>query len=221
MWPFAREIHAWLQGQTDATAVIKINEAFRDTPGIKQALEESKLGWLRMKEATNKPSAVVKLFPKWFREHGQQKYIAVGGNIPVAFQPEPEDSDDEEYMEDAREVELAPRLRMRGKQAVAEPMDELEALPGDAQNLAGGQAQANGYCGGRDAIPAGDCGLLALCQAISNVCRCGIHCQEVPTVLRGSPRGAHGQPEHSRQGSACPHCRERRCGRTWVRSEGT
>ena len=47
--------------------------------------------------------------------------------MPEAFTPENEDADDEDYMEDAREVRPSePRLRMRGKQKKADPMEELE-----------------------------------------------------------------------------------------------
>ena len=45
--------------------------------------------------------------------------------MPVEFKPEPEDPDDEEYMEQAQEVKTGPSLRLRVKQKV-DPMEELE-----------------------------------------------------------------------------------------------
>ena len=46
--------------------------------------------------------------------------------MPVEFKPEPEESDDEEYMEEAQEKKPGPSLRMRGKQKAIDPMVELE-----------------------------------------------------------------------------------------------
>ena len=45
--------------------------------------------------------------------------------MPVEFKPEPEDPDDQEYMEEAQEKKPGPSLRLRGKQKV-DPMEELE-----------------------------------------------------------------------------------------------
>ena len=125
MWPFARQIHAWLKEQDEPTAYIKINEEFR-SPAMKQALEDAKLGWLRQKDVTNKPAAILKLFPRWFREEGKQKFIAIGGDMPAAFKPEPDDPDDEEYMQEAREKKPGPGLRLRGKQKPPSLEQDLE-----------------------------------------------------------------------------------------------
>ena len=114
VWPFARQIHEYLKERDEPTAYIKINEEFSNAPGMQRALEEAKLGFLRQKE--DKPTAILKLFPRWFREQGKQKFIAVGGDMPVEFKPEPEEADDENYMEEAREVKPGPGLRLRGKQ---------------------------------------------------------------------------------------------------------
>ena len=125
MWPFARQIHAWLKEQDEPTAYIKINEEFRNKAGIQQALEEAKLGWLRQK--TLQPAAVLKLFPRWFREEGKQKFIAIGGDMPEGFKPEPDEPDDEEYMEEAREAKPpGPGLRLRGKQNAPSLEEDLE-----------------------------------------------------------------------------------------------
>mgnify|MGYP006257469563 CR=1 FL=1 len=45
--------------------------------------------------------------------------------MPVEFKPEPEDPDDEEYME-AREVKPGPGLRLRGKQKAPSMKEELD-----------------------------------------------------------------------------------------------
>ena len=46
--------------------------------------------------------------------------------MPVEFKPEPEDRDDEDYMEEAREVKPGPGLRLRGKQKPPSLEEELE-----------------------------------------------------------------------------------------------
>ena len=46
--------------------------------------------------------------------------------MPVEFKPEPEDPDDEEYMEEAREVKPGPGLRLRGKQKAPSMKEELD-----------------------------------------------------------------------------------------------
>ena len=46
--------------------------------------------------------------------------------MPIDFKPEPEDADDEEYMEEAREVKPGPGLRLRGKQKPPSFDEELK-----------------------------------------------------------------------------------------------
>ena len=174
---------------------------------MKQALEEAKLGWLRQKDVTNKPAAVVKLFPKWFREQGVQKFIAVGGDMPVAFQPEPEDGDDEEHMEGAREVKPGgPRLRMRGKQTAVDPMEELEkryvamlrtwlaAKPrrtASAADVMRFLRDITGFSRFATQYP-----LYAKADCIAN---------QFPLYFEVLPGRAHGQPVYPCQGSACSY----------------
>ena len=46
--------------------------------------------------------------------------------MPVEFKPEPEEADDENYMEEAREVKPGPGLRLRGKQKAPSMKEELD-----------------------------------------------------------------------------------------------
>ena len=92
-------------------------------------MAEAQLGGLRMRDAERKPVGVMKLFSSWFSRKGEtgQLWRSIGGDMPAAFMPEPEDAGDEEYgMEEAVAVAAparalpAPRRRLRGIQPLGE-----------------------------------------------------------------------------------------------------
>ena len=70
-WPFARQIHEYLKERDEPTAYIKINKEFHNKPGMQQALEEAKLGFLRQKE--DKPSAILLLSRAGFAKRASRK----------------------------------------------------------------------------------------------------------------------------------------------------
>ena len=124
MWPCARQVHAWLKEQDEPTAYIQINAKCRNKAELQRALKGAKLGWLKQKSL--QPAANLKQFPRWFREDGKQKFTAMGGDMLEGFKPEPDEEDDEEYMEEAREVKPGPGLRLRGKQKAPSMKEELD-----------------------------------------------------------------------------------------------
>ena len=86
-------------------SALQVTRAFENLPGFQAAIEAAQLGTLRMREVQRKPVAIMQLLPRWFRRMSEegQLWKPIGGDMPDAFTAEPEDEDDEEYMEGAQE----------------------------------------------------------------------------------------------------------------------
>ena len=134
IYPWARRIHAWMKADPrERISALEITRKWEHEPGFAEAMR-THLG--KAKKVGAKPVAVMTLFPRYFRKAGSKQVWKAVGTLPAEFQPRDEDSDGEDFMEDAVEVPPpaeVPAVRLRGKTRPAEVDDE--ALRGYLSDL--------------------------------------------------------------------------------------
>ena len=124
IYPWAKRIHAWMKADPrERISALEITRHWEHQAGFAAAMKEH-LG--KAKKVGAKPVAVMTLFPRYFRKAGSKQVWKAVGTLPAEFQPRDEDSDGEDFMEDAEEVPppaggaaAVPALRLRGKTAPA------------------------------------------------------------------------------------------------------